>query len=204
MADADAATLEKGIVKLQVASARQEESGHGIARMPKSAFARLGITEGDVVEITGKRVTAAIAVPAYEEDQGLEIIRLDGLQRGNAEVGSNEHVEIKKTESRPATRVVFAPAQREMRLQGPSQALKRNFFKRPLVAGDLVATAGQQPVRDVPPEVMRMFNAPAYALTQIRLTVVSTAPKGIVHIDENTEVEPVSYTHLTLPTKRIV
>ena len=34
-----------------------------------------------------------------------------------------------------------------------------------------------------------MFNAPAYALTQIRLSVVSTAPKGIVHIDENTEVE---------------
>ena len=34
-----------------------------------------------------------------------------------------------------------------------------------------------------------MFNAPAYALTQIRLSVVSTQPKGIVHIDENTEVE---------------
>ena len=32
-------------------------------------------------------------------------------------------------------------------------------------------------------------NAPAYALTQIRLTVVSTSPKGIVHIDESTEVE---------------
>jgi transitional endoplasmic reticulum ATPase len=34
-----------------------------------------------------------------------------------------------------------------------------------------------------------MFNAPAYALTQIRLNVVATTPKGIVHIDENTEVE---------------
>ena len=34
-----------------------------------------------------------------------------------------------------------------------------------------------------------MVNSPAYALTQIRLTVVSTSPKGIVHIDENTEVE---------------
>jgi len=189
MADAGAATLEKGAVKLQVAAARQEESGHGIARMPKSVFARLGITEGDVVEITGKRATAAIAVPAYEEDQALDVIRLDGLQRGNAEVGSGEHVEIRKAESRPATRVVFAPAQREMRLQGPSQALKRNFFRKPLVAGDLVATSGQQPVRDVPPEVMRMFNAPAYALTQIRLSVVSTSPKGIVHIDDNTEVE---------------
>ena len=85
--------------------------------------------------------------------------------------------------------MVFAPAQRGMRLQGPGQALKRNFFGKPLVAGDLVATAGQQPVTDMPPEVRRMFNAPAYALTQIRLSVVSTSPKGIVHIDENTEVE---------------
>lgn len=189
MAEADAAKVEEGTVRLQVAAARQEESGHGIARMPKSVFSQLGITEGDVVEITGKRATAAIAVPAYEEDQALDVVRLDGLQRGNAETGSGEHVTIRKAESKPATRVVFAPAQREMRLQGPSQALKRNFFGKPLVAGDLVATTGQQPVRDVPPEVMRMFNAPAYALTQIRLTVVSTSPRGIVHIDENTEVE---------------
>jgi transitional endoplasmic reticulum ATPase len=128
-------------------------------------------------------------VLAYAEDEGIEVIRLDGLQRANAEVGSGDHVTIRKAESRPAQRVVFAPAQREMRLQGPSVALKRNFFARPLIAGDIVATAGQQQVRDMPPQVARMFNAPAYALTQIRLTVVSTTPKGIVHIDENTEVE---------------
>ena len=190
MADADAATaVEDKTVRLQVAAARQEESGHGIARMPRSAFQALGITEGDPVEITGKRSTVAVAMAAYDEDQTLEVVRLDGLQRGNAEVGSGEHVKIAAAESRPATRVVFAPAQREMRLQGPPQALKRNFFRRPLVAGDLVATTGQQPVQNMPPEVRRMFNAPAYALTQIRLTVVSTSPKGIVHIDEDTEVE---------------
>ena len=188
MADADPAQKDTSI-RLQVAAARQEESGHGIARMPKSAFAALGITEGDVVEITGKRITAAIAVPAYQEDQELDVVRLDGLQRGNAGIGSGEHVTMCRGESRPATRVVFAPAQREMRLQGPTNALKRNFFGKPLVAGDLVATAGQQPVTDMPPEVRLMFNAPAYALTQIRLQVVSTAPKGVVHIDENTEVE---------------
>ena len=34
-----------------------------------------------------------------------------------------------------------------------------------------------------------MLNAPAYALQEIRLTVISTVPKGIVHIDANTEVE---------------
>ena len=34
-----------------------------------------------------------------------------------------------------------------------------------------------------------MLTAPAYALQEIRLVVVSTAPKGIVHIDANTEIE---------------
>ncbi len=189
MADAEAAVLDKDTVRLQVAAARQEESGRGIARMPHTAFQALGLTEGDMVEIEGKRVTAALAFPAYDEDQSLEVVRLDGLQRANAETSSGEHVVVRRAESRPATRVVFAPAQREMRLQGPTEALKRVFFRRPLTQGDLVATHGQQPVQNVPPEVRRMFNAPAYALTQIRLQVVSTVPKGVVHIDEDTEVE---------------
>ena len=188
MAKAESAVKERQ-ARLQVAAARQEESGQGIARMPRSAFQALGITEGDVVEIEGKRSTAAIAMAAYPEDQGLEVVRLDGLQRGNAEAAGGEHVVVRAAESRPATRVVFAPASREMRLQGPTQALKRNFFRKPIVAGDLVATTGQQPVQNMPPEVRRMFNAPAYALTQIRLRVVSTVPKGVVHIDEDTEVE---------------
>ncbi|WP_088311430.1 CDC48 family AAA ATPase [Novosphingobium sp. B 225] len=187
---AEASTIsDTKAVKLQVAAARQEESGQGIARLPKSAMGVLGITEGDVVEIEGKRITAARAVLAYAEDEGLDVIRLDGLQRANAEVGGGDHVQVRKGESRAAQRVVFAPAQREMKLQGPGEALKRNFFGRPLLAGDLVATTGQTPVRDMPPQVARMLNAPAFALTQIRLNVVSTLPKGIVHIDENTEVE---------------
>ncbi|MFC4256956.1 CDC48 family AAA ATPase [Altererythrobacter xixiisoli] len=189
MADAEAAEITKGTIRLQVAAARQDESGRGVARMPRSAFQAMGITEGDVVEVEGKRLTAAIALPAYDEDQALDVVRLDGLQRANAGTSSGEHVTIRRAESRPATRVVFAPAQREMRLQGPTEALKRVFFKRPLVAGDLVATHGQQPVQNVPNDVRRMFNAPAYALTEIRLQVLSTQPKGVVHIDENTEVE---------------
>ncbi|MEQ1498966.1 MAG: CDC48 family AAA ATPase [Novosphingobium sp.] len=176
-------------LKLQVAAARQEESGNGFARLPRSALSALGVTEGDVVEIEGKRATVARVQAPYPEDEGLDVIRLDGLQRANAEVGSGDHVQVRKVESKAASRVVFAPAQREIRLQGPGEALKRNFLGRTLVAGDLVATAGQQQVRDMPPEIARMFNAPAFALTQIRLTVVSTVPKGVVHIDENTEIE---------------
>jgi transitional endoplasmic reticulum ATPase len=187
---ADAAVKEKQ-VKLQVANARAEESGGGIARIPRSAMAELGITEGDVVQISGKRQTASRVVAPYTEDEGLEVIRLDGLQRANAGAGAGDMVTLSRVETRPAARVVFAPAQENLRLQGSANALKRSFFGRPLVAGDTVATAGQQrlPSGDMPPQLRQMLNAPAYALAEVRLLVVSAQPKGVVFIDENTEVE---------------
>jgi transitional endoplasmic reticulum ATPase len=177
--------------KLQVANAKAEDSGRGFARLSRAGMAELGLQQGDVIEIIGKRATVARAVDPYPEDEGLEVIRLDGLQRANAGVGAGDQVELKKVESQPAKKVIFAPAQKEIRLEGPGDALKRNFIGRALVAGDVVATHGQQRVQpeNMPPQLRQMLAAPAFALTEIRLTVVSTTPKGIVHIDNDTEVE---------------
>jgi len=182
---------EDPVRRLQVANAKPEDAGRGLARLSRSAMSALGLTEGDVVEIVGKRATPARAVLSYPEDEGLDILRLDGLLRANAGTGSGDFVEIRKAESKPATRVVFAPAQENLRLQGSANALKRTFGMRPLTAGDIVATAGQQRVErsDLPPALSQMLNAPAYALQEIRLTVVSASPKGIVHITPETEVE---------------
>ncbi len=177
--------------KLQVANARPADSGRGLARMSRDIMAEIGVMEGDVVEIIGKRSTPSRAVLPYPEDEGLELIRIDGLQRANAGVGSGDFVQIKKSESKPAKRVVLAPAQKDLRLQGNTNALKRTFAGRPLTAGDFVATHGQQKVDrgDMPQQLQQMLAAPAYALAEIRLVVVSTAPQGFVHIDADTEVE---------------
>jgi transitional endoplasmic reticulum ATPase len=177
--------------KLQVANMRAEDSGRGLARLPAAMMTELGLKEGDVIELVGKRTTAARAVLSYSEDEGLDIIRLDGLQRANAEIGSGDYVTIRKTQSKPAQRVVFAPAQKNLRLQGSANALKRSFEMKPLTAGDIVATTGQQQLQrgDLPPELRQMLHAPAYALQEVRLIVVSTVPKGIVHIDANTELD---------------
>jgi transitional endoplasmic reticulum ATPase len=176
--------------KVQVASLPPADSGRGFARLPDRLMDELGLSEGDVIEIVGKRSTAARAIRPYGEDEGIDIIRLDGLQRANAGVGSGDFVEVRKAESKPATRVVFAPAQPNVRLQGSSDALKRTFAGRPLVEGDTVSTVGHQRVTSDVPEVIRqMINAPAFALQELRLVVVSTAPAGIVHIDAKTAVE---------------
>src|SRR6478752_9700877 len=176
--------------KVQVASLPPGDSGRGFARLPEALMQELGIIEGDVIEIIGTRTTAAIAIRPYGEDEGIDIIRLDGLQRANAGVGSGDFVEIRKGESKNATRVVFAPAQPNVRLQGSADALKRTFAGRPLVEGDTVATTGHQRVNaDMPDHIRQLLNAPAFALQELRLVVVATEPEGIVHIDEKTAVE---------------
>ncbi|MBW9052592.1 CDC48 family AAA ATPase [Rhizobium mesosinicum] len=171
------------ILTLQVANMRPQDAGTSIARLSSSAMSKLGIREGDLIELIGKRHTAAVAMRPYPDDEGLNIVRLDGLQRVNAGVTSGDHVEIRKAEARPATKVVLAPAQKNLVLQGSGEALQRTFLQMPMVAGDVVSTSVQQRIRDP------RFSLPAYGLQEIRLVVVSTQPRGIVQMTEQTTVE---------------
>ena len=123
MADTDVAERPK-TMRVQVANLPPGDSGRGIARLPAKLMKDLGLNEGDAIEIIGKRSTAARAIRPYGEDEGLEIIRLDGLSRANAGIGSGDFVEVRKATSKPATKVVFAPAQDNVRLQGSAGALK--------------------------------------------------------------------------------
>jgi len=177
---------------LQVAAARPQDAGRGIARLGRQTLAQLGLEEGEIVEIIGKRHTAAIAIGPYPEDEALTLVRLDGLQRVNAGVSSGDHVEVRRAEVRPAVRVVLAPAQGNVRLHGSGEALKRTFFRRPVVAGDVVSTSiYHRGARDprIPEELRGLFDLPAYGLQEIRLVVVSTQPRGIVQINEATEID---------------
>src|SRR5690606_11762189 len=161
-----------------------------------SALEKLGLAEGDIVQITGKRTTAATALSPYSEDEGVDLIRLDGLQRANADVGMGDHVEVRRADVKPARRISIAPAQKNVRLSGSPELLRRTLFRRPLVAGDVVSTAVYQ--RTQAPtgtgrqqeDVFRtFFQQPAFALQEIRLVVVATVPRGIVQVATDTEIE---------------
>jgi transitional endoplasmic reticulum ATPase len=185
--------------KLQVAGAKPQDVGTGTARMSRKTMQNLGIREGEVVEMSGKRPTAALALPPYPEDEGLDVIRLDGLQRGNAGVSIGDHVTVKKADTRPARRIQLAPAQKNLRLVGSGEMLRRTLFQRPLVAGDIISTSiyqrnqmqqQQQQQGNVPDDLFRMFfEQPAFGLQEIRLRVISTTPRGVVQIGQETEIE---------------
>src|SRR5438552_1523641 len=76
--------------QLRVADAKQRDVGHGKVRIDNETMQKLAITAGDFIDVHGKRTTVAIAWPAYAEDQGQEIVRMDGLLRRNAGVALNE------------------------------------------------------------------------------------------------------------------
>ena len=186
-------------VRLQVAGAQNPDVGKGVARMSQEALAQLGIVPGAIVELRGpKNATAAIALPPYSADAGLGIVRLDGLLRANAGVGMGDHVEIAPARVAPATKVTLAPAQPGVRLQGRGQALLRTLLGRPLTSGDTVSTSvyrsqpgPQDGIPGLPPEVaQRLFGQQrAFGLQEIRLIVTGTAPRGIVQVTEQTEIE---------------
>jgi transitional endoplasmic reticulum ATPase len=184
--------------RLQVAGAKPQDVGTGTARLSRKTLQNLGIREGDVIEINGKRPTAALALPPYAEDEGLDVIRLDGLQRGNAGVSIGDHVLVKTADTRPARRIQLAPAQKNLRLVGSGEMLRRTLFQRPLVAGDIISTSiyqrnqmqQQQQQSGVPDDLFRMFfEQPAFGLQEIRLRVISTVPRGVVQIAQETEIE---------------
>lgn len=198
------AEQDEGTVRIQVASAQPQDIGKATVRVAGSAFDALGIEQGDILEIHGSRLTTAIALLPYREDQGIDIIRLDGLQRINAGVSIGDQVELKRAEPQPARRIQLAPAQKNLRLAGSGEALRRTLFQRPLVVGDLVSTsvyhrapggpgapgAPAGPGGRFPDDIFRMFfEQPAYGLQEIRLRVVSTTPRGVVRVAEQTEIE---------------
>ena len=138
----------------------------------------LGLAEGDVIEIVGKRSTPARAIGPYGEDEGLDIIRLDGLQRANAGIGSGDFVEVRKAESKPATRVVFAPP-RPIPPAGFRRCAEAQLRRPAADEGDTVATVGHQRVNaDMPDHIRQMLNAPGFALQELRLVVAATRPRA--------------------------
>jgi len=157
-------------VQLKVGDARQRDVGRGIARINQKTMQKLGISAGDVIEILGKRNTAAIAWPAYSEDQDKEIIRIDGFSRKNSGVAINEYVTVRPGKVKNATSVVLAPI--DMRLnvdEDFTNFVKNRLMERTFVEGDTTL-------------VMMLGHA-------IPFTVTKTRPHGIVRMTYETNLQ---------------
>jgi len=96
-------------LQLKVSEALKKDVGRAYARMDPDDMKALGLSIGDIVEITGKRITVAKVMPAYKEVRGQSRVQLDGISRENAGCGLDETVQVTLTSWNAADRVVLVP-----------------------------------------------------------------------------------------------
>jgi transitional endoplasmic reticulum ATPase len=179
-------------IQLRVVSLPSDEAGRGIVRVDPRVMERLGVTSGDIIEITGKKTTGARVWRGQSIHAGSGKIFMDGLVRSNASTGIGEFVEVRRIDPPPAKRVVLAPAQRGVRIVAEGEAVKPSLNQRPVAPGDIISTAGSGAYRSgdfsVFEAMMRGAGTP-FALGEIKFVVTNTTPKGVVKITEDTVIQ---------------
>ena len=154
---------------LRVAEAKHKDVGKWKVRIDLDILKMIGAEPGDIVEIEGRKKTAAIAWPGYPEDKGQDIIRMDGLLRKNAGVGIGDKVIVRKAEAKPASLVKLAPANFSITIDsGFVNYVKKKLAERPVVEGDTV--------------LIPVLNQ------SIPFVVIQTKPSDVVVITPNTNI----------------
>jgi transitional endoplasmic reticulum ATPase len=160
---------EEKSLELKVAEALQIDYGKRVVRVDSKARETLALTTGDVVEIKGKKPTAAIVLPAHPGDEGLGIIRMDGILRSNAGIGIGDRISIRKAVVKHAKKITLAPNQPSRYAPGFNEYVKKVLLGKPLSRGDTIT--------------VNVFGTP------FPFAVAQTAPTGVTIVTEETEVE---------------
>ncbi len=155
-------------LRLRVVEAKQRDVGYGIARIDKDVGASAGLTTGDIIEIRGKKVTAATLWLGYTEDEK-DTIRIDGYIRSNAGVSLNDYVTVRKAQVKEAQLVVLAPVNNSIK---PDE----NFVK--LVKSRLIEY----------PTVQKNIVPVLFFGNLFTFAVIQTKPTGIVKITPRTKL----------------
>ena len=126
---------------LRVAEAALRDFGRGIARIDPETMKEIQAQTGDIIQIIGKKRTAAKIMPSYPENRGKKLIQIDGLIRNNSFVGIGDNVSVAKIEACNAEKVILAPIEQDRSWRGGERPLDhiRNLLDGlPLVEGDQV------------------------------------------------------------------
>ncbi|MFH1721280.1 MAG: CDC48 family AAA ATPase [Candidatus Altiarchaeota archaeon] len=179
---------DKKTIELKVAEAMQNDVGRGVVRLGSQNLERLKVSSGDIIAIEGAKKTPAIVWQAHPGDEGLDIIRMDGLLRQNSQSSLGDKVKVSKAEFQDAKKITIAPVSHQIAFGADfaNHVKQRILMGRPVVLGDhfVISVLGQS----------------------IPFKVAATSPKDIVQVGDYTEIEvkekPVDVTLAQAPAIR--
>lgn len=155
-------------LQMRVGEAKQRDVGKKRARVGPDAMDFLKVNPGDIIEITGKRASCAVAWPTDEDDKFPDVVRIDGQTRKNVGSAINDIVKIKKATTKVAKTIVLLPVSDVVTVDKEFTDFVKNRLKGlPFCQGDEIS-------------VMILGNSMDFKISK-------TSPKGIVTIDRATE-----------------
>jgi transitional endoplasmic reticulum ATPase len=155
---------------LRVAEARVDDTGHAIARVSPGDLARLTLSPGAVVQITGR--TSTVARIDVADDLADGTIQIDGTQRSNCGAGLDEQVTVGAVEHSAAVAVRLSPV---LSTSAP-----------PVIAPDRML----EDLLDVPVVTGCVVRVPTFSKA-VNFQVVRTIPSGPVVIGPRTDIRVV-------------
>jgi hypothetical protein len=164
--------------RLDIAGRFQQTPKYEV-QLSREVSNKLGFVDGDLIEINGKRTTAARVVSIEVDGVDGDSIGLNNLIRNNARVSLEETVTIRRAESKTALRIVLAPIGKHLKKSELLKIVaKKSFLDVPFVEGDVTYLRSK---------IMR------YLLGSVTwMRVVKTDPVGVVVATEDTDFEVVS------------
>ncbi|MBN2421957.1 CDC48 family AAA ATPase [Candidatus Woesearchaeota archaeon] len=157
-------------INLTVAESIQMDVGRSIARIDSKYMEDLDIEAGDIIKIKGKSKKFSVATVwrARPEDEGLDIIRIDGTTRFNAGTSLGEQVSIEKIDAKPGISLTLAPMENVNFSGDPTSYFHKKLIDRAFIQNSKISI-------DV-------------VGTTLHYVVTNISPKGCIIVTENTKV----------------
>jgi transitional endoplasmic reticulum ATPase len=95
-------------IKMKVAECRIKDVGKKKAILDSMSMGKLGVSDGDIIEIAGKKITAVSVYGFEDKNKKNNCIHIDGQTRQNAGVSLNDYVLVKKADPKPAERITLS------------------------------------------------------------------------------------------------
>jgi transitional endoplasmic reticulum ATPase len=125
-------------ITLKVAETNPKFVGRGMALVDPKVMDMMGLSTGDVIEISGKKKSYVLLWTSQSEDYGKGLIRIDGYSRNNIGVGIDDSVTVRKVNVEKAEQVTLAPAE-ELNIVGLEEHLPELLEGRVVARGDVIA-----------------------------------------------------------------
>ncbi|MBR9681704.1 MAG: CDC48 family AAA ATPase, partial [Candidatus Altiarchaeota archaeon] len=170
----------------EIPTTNQNDTGRGIVRLDSKLMKELGLPpEGGPVKLTGSKTTYAVADTSYPRDVGMNLIRMDGLLRGNCGAIVGEKVKISKAMLSPARKLVISPLG-SVRVKLSANLLSSVLKHRLMAKGDRIQI---RPLpRGLRPDYSTELEAATFFGSQINFFVKDMSPDSGNYISAETHI----------------